>query len=56
MRDKFVQVVCTWLINHVATKEYRALCLLSNRFGMQEVDDLVTTWKMENENKTRKTD
>lgn len=46
-RDKVVESVCNFLLNHVATKEYRAFVTIVNRMGKEAVDKMVEGWARE---------
>lgn len=37
-RDKFVHVTCNWLLNRVATLEYRAFVSTLMKLGRDELD------------------
>lgn len=37
LRDKVVERTCNWLINHVASKHYRAFIGVSSLWGAQRV-------------------
>ena len=40
MRDRIVHSICNWLLNHVATKEYRALIFVVCFLGKEALDKM----------------
>lgn len=40
MRDRIVHTICNFLLNHVATKEYRALIFVTSFLGKEALDKM----------------
>lgn len=37
-RDRFTQRVCNWIINHIASREYRAFIGVTTHWGTEQVN------------------